>query len=44
MTAVECKLAEAFPSGRAVVPGIELDAVPEVQPVGRQAVLRLVGQ
>ena len=30
VTAVDCKLAEAFPSGQAVVPDIELAAVPEV--------------
>ena len=28
--AVNCKPAEAFPSGQAVVPDIELAAVPEV--------------
>ena len=42
--AVECKPVEVFPLGQAVVPDIELAAVPDVQSVGRLAVWRLVGQ
>ena len=42
VTAIDCKL--AFPSGQAVVPGIALAAVPEVDPVGGLAVSRPVGQ
>ena len=44
VTSIDCKLAEAFPSGQAVVPGIALAAVPEVDPVGGLAVSRPVGQ